>query len=70
MRLHRSVRRALLLALVLSGAACSQWRALSGDDTTDEAYQKCVRECRESDHAFCERGCKAPSGSFDCSIAW
>lgn len=64
------MRRALLLALVLSGAACSQWRALIGDDTTDAAYQKCVKQCRQEEHAFCERDCKAPSGSFDCSIAW
>lgn len=63
------MRRALLLALVLSGAACSQWRALVGDDT-DTSYQACVEQCRREDHAFCERDCKTPSGSFDCSIAW
>ena len=63
------MRRTLLLALVLSGAACSQWRALIGDDTPGAAYQKCVRECRQEDHAFCERDCKAPTLGGDCAIA-
>ncbi len=63
------MRRALLLALVLSGAACSQWRSLIGDDTSDAAYQACVEQCRQKDHAFCERDCKAPSSGLDCSVA-
>jgi len=60
-----AVKRALLLALVLLGGACSQWRAVFGDD----AYQACVAQCKQEDHAFCERDCKSTGPGGDCSIA-